>query len=221
MTYNELRRIAAAGEGLHTEFKRKLPEWEKLIREVVAFANTEGGVVLIGVDDDGSLPGTRDPREIEEVLELKLPTYARPAPEFTLEAIPLTRKRAVVAIHVPESRQKPHYALSAPDAETGTVLIRIADSSAAAGREMRALLKFESRPTDIKVEFGEKERRLMQYLDDHLFITVSDFKAAAGINSATASRTLVHLCKANVLRILPQVEAPDRFVPVEQDFSSK
>lgn len=215
MTFRDLQAIVAQGEGLHVEFKRKLPEWEKLMREIVAFANTEGGILLIGVDDDGQIPGTRDPREVEEALDIFIREYTAPVPDYRLETIPLSAKRAVVAIHVPESLLKPHRALERPLTPPGQVLIRIADSSARASKEMVELLKFSARPRDMKVEYGDKERLLMQHLAQRPHITVTAFAQLAKIARPIASKTLIHLAKANVIRIVPQVEEEDWFCLVE------
>ena len=211
MTFRELQALVAKGEGQHLEFKLKLPEWPKLMREIVAFANTDGGTVLVGVDDDGTIAGLRDPREIEEALHLHLHEWMRPALELRIEPVPLSRKRAVVAIIVPRSHDKPHYALDSPLDEQGTALIRIADNSVRASKETRELLRYEGRERDMKVEYGDKERILMQYLADHGTITVAGYAELAKIPTAAASRTLVHLVKANVLCHLPGIEVPDRF----------
>jgi restriction endonuclease Mrr len=215
MTLRDLQAIVAQGEGLHIEFKRKLPEWEKLMREIVAFANTEGGVLLIGVADDGTISGTRDPREVEEALDIFIREYTLPVPDYRLETIPLSANRAVVAIHIPESLNKPHRALERPLTPPGQVLIRIADSSARASKEMVELLKFGARPRDMKVEYGDKEHLLMQYLAAHLHVTVTGFAHLAKIPRPIASKTLVHLAKANVIRIVPLVEEEDRFELVD------
>jgi predicted HTH transcriptional regulator len=218
MTLRELQMLVAQGEGLHIEFKRKLPEWEKLVREIVAFANTQGGSVLIGVDDDGSIFGTRDPIEVEEALKLYLQEYTHPVPAHSIETIPLSHKRAVVAIHVPKSTHKPIRALERPGhspENLGHALIRIADSSAKASKEMVELLKYEGREYDVKVELREKETMLLQYLDAHPHITVGQFAALAKINRPVASRTLVHLVKGNMLRIVPQLQGDDWFCLLE------
>ena len=76
---------------------------------------------------------------------------------------------------------------------------------------MYALLKFEGKERDLKVEIGEKERSLLQYLDQHSHITVKKFAEIAKLKLNIASRTIVHLCKARVLIIQPQVETADRF----------
>ena len=45
------------GEGFHTEFKKTLPSKENLAKEIVCFANTNGGQIFIGVDDSGNVTG--------------------------------------------------------------------------------------------------------------------------------------------------------------------
>ena len=51
MTIEEVRRYVANGEGQYVEFKLRVPEQSRFAKEVVAFANSNGGRVFIGVDD--------------------------------------------------------------------------------------------------------------------------------------------------------------------------
>ncbi len=61
MTRTELLEIIANGENSGVEFKRDTLENYSLAKEIVAFSNLDGGLVLLGVDDDGSIKGiTRD-----------------------------------------------------------------------------------------------------------------------------------------------------------------
>lgn len=53
-----LQRLCSAGESETLEFKRELPAQKRdLAKEIAAFASTAGGVILIGVNDDGSVAG--------------------------------------------------------------------------------------------------------------------------------------------------------------------
>jgi predicted HTH transcriptional regulator len=211
MTFRELQLTVAQGEGLHVEFKHKLPEWPKLMRELVAFANTQGGTLFVGVDDDGGIPGLKDPREIEEAITLNLGEWVRPALEWRLVVVPLSRKRAVVAIVVPKSKTKPHFALEGNGDTVGHALIRIADNSVRASKEATELLRYEGRERDMKVEYGDKERILMHHLAAAKRITVQEYADLAKIPRAAASRTLVHLVKSNVLGHQPLIDEEDRF----------
>ena len=61
ITKTELLEIIANGENSGVEFKRDVLQNHQLAKELVAFSNLEGGMVLLGVDDDGTIAGvTRD-----------------------------------------------------------------------------------------------------------------------------------------------------------------
>jgi len=59
LTPEEIKSIVEAGEGYNAEFKVSVPlKVKELSQEVCAFANSEGGYLLIGVDDTGKIKGT-------------------------------------------------------------------------------------------------------------------------------------------------------------------
>ena len=57
-----------APEGKTLEFKRDLSSLKQVMKTVVAFANTAGGKLIIGREDDGSVVGVEDPLMGEEKL---------------------------------------------------------------------------------------------------------------------------------------------------------
>lgn len=78
MTRTELLEIISNGENSGVEFKRDVLENYALAKELVAFSNLEGGMVLLGVDDDGSIAGlTRD--HLEEWVMTVCRDKIRPA----------------------------------------------------------------------------------------------------------------------------------------------
>jgi len=64
-TENGILNLIAAGESEQVEFKRRLPPGDLIARTLTAFANTSGGVLILGVDDSGRVLGL-SPDEIEE-----------------------------------------------------------------------------------------------------------------------------------------------------------
>lgn len=203
MSPNELQYLVSQGESLTLEFKVKLPESEKLARESIALANTAGGYLLLGVDDNGDIPGIKDAAEATETFAQAIEKYCLPPIQYSIEEIPLTRKRSVIAIHIPASTQKPHRLVPNGKKDKPLTIIRIRDRSTTASPEMYHILRHQSQPKDVKVEYGEKERTLMQYLETHGSVTVDEFAKAGEIPRFVASRTLVHLVRANVLEVEP------------------
>lgn len=205
MDTDALEKLVKQGEGLQLEFKKFLPEPARLIREAIAFANTRGGIILLGVDDDGSLTGIKDVEEGAEVFRHAADSLCRPAIQFEMSQIALNRKRSVLVIRIYESEQKP-VLLNNSGEEKNQGFFRVKDRSIQASKELLAILKHRSKPTGIKIEIGEKEKKLLHYLDECGTITLKEFTELAHISRQTASRTLIHLVKGNVLAIEPQEE---------------
>jgi ATP-dependent DNA helicase RecG len=70
MTKTELFEIIKNGENSGVEFKRDSVQNHDIAKEIVAFANFAGGVILLGVEDDGSIYGTTRPDLEEWIMEL-------------------------------------------------------------------------------------------------------------------------------------------------------
>ena len=58
-----LKSLVAQGEGFHLEFKRKAAHPDKIVREMIAFANSKGGILLVGIGDEGTIPGLKYPED--------------------------------------------------------------------------------------------------------------------------------------------------------------
>ncbi|GAB3323150.1 ATP-binding protein [Larkinella ripae] len=209
MDYRALKELVRQGEGTHLEFKLKSNHPERIIREIVAFANTEGGKLLIGIGDDKSIQGLKHVDEDEYLLERAIGRYCTPTIDYSMERVSLANEREVLVITVPESDRKPHY-VDDPINEIRRAYIRVEDKAVQASKEVREILKGEAAERNIRFTYGEKEQALMQHLDRNQSITVDSFANIANIPRKMASRTLVLLVLANVLQVHPS-EISDRF----------
>ena len=198
MNHTELKRLAALGEGAHLEFKRRVPAPERISKEVVAFANTRGGKLLLGVDDDGTVRGLKDVGEELYVLESALQASCDPPVDVRIRQVPISRRREVLIVDVPESRNKPHFVVDSDDRRTAYVRVR--DHSVEASREAVKLMKWEQNPKDTHFEFGPKEHLLLRYLDQYGRITVSQFARVGRLPRRRASWKLLLLARAGILR---------------------
>ena len=210
MTAQELQTRVREGEHDTLEFKRKANHPDKIMKEVVAFANTRGGDLFVGVDDNGTIPGVKHVEEEYYVLEMALARYCRPQVPATLSIIRLSDQRGVIHLRVEESPRKPHYVVETGQAK-GPAYVRVADRSIRASKEVREILRRRRSNKDIQFTFGDRERSLMQYLADHGFITLPQFSNLVKLNRYRAARTLILLVLANVLELIPQETGDDHY----------
>jgi predicted HTH transcriptional regulator len=207
----ELKELVRHGENKYVEFKLKTTHPEKIVREMVAFANTDGGKLIVGVADDKSLKGLKFPDEDEFILQRAIEKYIYPAIDYSLDRLSVEGEREVLIYYIPKSPFKPHYVDLDGILENRRAYVRVADRSVQASREMREILKGERKGLNIRFQYGEKEKTLMKYLADNQHITVEVYAEIANISRKNASRTLVVLVLANVLKVQPH-EIQDYFM---------
>jgi len=198
---SDLKRLVARGEGLHLEFKRKASHPDKIVRELIAFANTEGGILLIGVDDDRNIPGVKYPEEEALVIRQSLQKYCRPLISLNESVIPISTKKFVVRLDVIPNPKRPHYfKLNHHSTES---YVRANDMSVKASREMLEIVRRAKRKKNIRFSFGDAEKTLMEYLEEKGSISLTEFRAIAKLNRFIAAKKLILLVLANVLQIRP------------------
>ena len=213
--YQELAHIKSLvrqGENAQIEFKQKVAHPEKIVREVVAFANSDGGHLLIGVSDDGQMPGVKFPEEEEYAMSKAINELVWPLINFQLNVVHLSDydEKAILHYEIFSGEKKPYYAKEQVGDKYGTAYVRIEDKSVKASKELKEILRRMGNKRGTKFNFGEKEKVLLQYLEEHNTITLSEFQNHAKLSRYMASKKLILLAAANVLGIEPG-EKEDKF----------
>ena len=203
MKLNDLKLLIEEGESFELEFKRKVSTPIKVAKTLMSFANTKGGIVLFGVDDDRTIVGVGSEKEEMEMIQTAASFYCDPPIEPHIDTVPY-KGRDVVVVTVEESDQKPHY-LNVDDEEKngGTrVYIRVNDKTVEASKEVVHILQAENpNAPPLRIVIGDSERRLFEYLDENERITVKQFSKVMNISNRRASRSLIQLVRAGVLMI--------------------
>ncbi len=219
MDRQELARLVAQGEGPGIEFKRKVRHPDKIAREFVAFANSQGGLVIIGVEDDGTIYGCKDAEGEGYVLENYLAEHVTPKLEYSRTDVSITSNRKVLVYRVMDGAEKP-YRLSLLD-ESGEArkygFVRQADMSIRASREMMQVLRTQKQDRGVSIAFGDQERALLAHLETHADITLDFAQKLLRTNRRKTSGLLILLTRAGLLRLHPS-EKGDRFSLAQDAF---
>jgi predicted HTH transcriptional regulator len=217
MKRKEVLDLIEGGENLHCEFKRKFSSSEKITREMIAFANTVGGVILFGVDDNKEIVGVDSEKSEAELIKDAALNFCEPPLEFNIEYFDLNGKEVVV-VEIPESNKKPHRIqdyLNEFDINKAKVCIRVNDKSVLASKEMVRILRAQTNNLNLKkYAMGPIEKFVFNYLTEHEKISVNELSTLINISVRRASRTLVKLVRANLLFIHTKDNGDEFFTSV-------
>jgi predicted HTH transcriptional regulator len=204
MDAKEFLLLLEEGEGFQLEFKRKVTSPEKIARALIGFSNTKGGTILFGVDDDKSIVGVQSEKTEVDMIQTAGRIYCDPAIEPSIDIMSYHGKDIII-VTVAESDQKPHSLISDEDGSDdpdSKVLIRVKDKTVVASKEVVKILESESPDAPpLRISIGDTERSVLDYLNSNEKITVKQFGKLVNISDRRASRVLIQLVRAGVLRI--------------------
>ena len=152
--------LISEGEHQQQDFKYRVDDACKLAKSVSAFANTDGGRLLIGVRDDGHLSGVRKEGEIY-VMHQAANKYCKPEANVRFDTYHVEGRTIVVAT-VPPSEKKP---ICAQD-EDGKMraYIRIHDENIVASPVLFALWRESQKPQGASIPYDDDIRKLLDVM---------------------------------------------------------
>lgn len=211
-----LKDLISAGEGQTLDFKYCVSDSRKIARTLVAFSNSDGGRLLIGVRDNGSIAGIRSEEEMY-MIDTAAHLFCRPEITYTIKQHP-AGERNILEVEVAKGTHRPYQAKD----ENGLwrAYFRHGDQNIVANRVLRQVWRKEEKEKGVIVRFGKAENTLMKYLKENGSITVSKFRKIASIPANRAEAVLANLIIFKVLKMnvsekgftfeLAQVGIPDQ-----------
>lgn len=201
MDISELRRLVRQGEGTQLEFKRKAKFPDKIAREIVAFANSSGGILLLGVEDDGSIYGSKQADEDQFAIEDFINRYIVPKLVYKVRRIPINARREVIAFHIKSSYRKPHFIRFPDKTSKKHAYTRVRDMSVKASREMVSILRHTKDKQGTPIRINENEKTILTHLENHPGLSLQDTQKLLGTSIQQASTKLILLTRAGILNI--------------------
>src|SRR6056297_1532864 len=186
------------GENISLDFKHSITDSKKIARSLVAFANTEGGKLLIGVKDNGKISGIRTDEEYY-MIEAAAHLHCLPEMAFETETWNIDGK-IVLEVTIEKSPEKIYYA---PDnSGKWKAYIRVNDQNLLANKILLNVWKRKKSPKGTLVRYSREEKLILDFLSDHETITISKFKRLAKISKCKAERILINLIVLDLIEII-------------------
>ena len=190
-----LIKLIAEGEHQKQDFKFCINDSRKIAKSLVAFANTNGGRLLVGVKDNGKVAGVKSDEEFY-MVEAAANMYSKPRIPFKTYQWNMDGK-AVLEISVEASPEKPHFAKD--DTGKWIAYIRQDDENIIANRIQVEVWKKQKSPKGIYITYSDDEKFLVDYLNTYNTITLSKYLRAATIQRNKAIEILSNFVLLDLL----------------------
>jgi predicted HTH transcriptional regulator len=194
---NELTLLISGGESDTLDFKQRITHADRIARTLASFANTRGGIVLVGVMDNGQVSGI-DPEEEKHTLELAANFYCQPPVQLFYEELENDEGKTVLKVTIPESSEKPHLVKVKED--DWRSYVRVKDETVQTSQIVAKVLRNE--PAEkILPEFDAQEKVLLEYLKLNRRITQKQFMKLVNFSKRRAYQTLIRMVLGGAIRL--------------------
>lgn len=185
---SDLKRIIAQGEGLHLDFKFRIDDQKKIARTLSAFANTEGGKLLIGVKDNGKISGV-SPEEEFYMIQGAAQLYCKPEVRFDSKVWE-EGHHLVLEITVPQSEEK-HVSLT--EDEKWKYYVRVEDHTLLANKIIVRCWRLLSRGVEKPVKFDKDTEMLIEAVRMNEPVTLSKLYRQTDLQMKRVDELLTYL----------------------------
>jgi predicted HTH transcriptional regulator len=197
MKPNHIHKLIAQGEHQQLDFKFEIADSRKIAKTFVAFANTDGGKLLIGVKDNGVVAGVRSEEE-KYMAEAAARMYSSPNVKFDYKEWHIDGKK-VLEVTIPKGKERPYYAHNEED--KWRVYIRVNDQNILANKVLINAWKRKARPEGTYINYTDKEKLILEFLEENDNITLSKFRKIAKISAYKAENILTNFLALDIIEI--------------------
>jgi predicted HTH transcriptional regulator len=198
MSKNYIQNLITQGEHQQLDFKFEISDSRKIAKSLVAFANTDGGKLLIGVKDNGNITGIRSDEE-KYMVETAAQLYTKPVVNYTVREWEINKK-TVLEVSIPRSEVIPHYVK-----ESGNqwmVYIRVKDQNLLANNVLLKVWGKKKEKDGVILKYTHPEKFLLKYLERYGTITMERYRELAKLPRNTAEDILVNFIIMNIIEII-------------------
>lgn len=193
---NYIQKLIQQGEHQTQDFKYCISDSKKIARSLVAFANTDGGRLLIGIKDNGRIAGVRSDEEYY-MVESAAKIYSKPPIDFTTRQHTVDGK-TILEVIIEPSAEKPHFAKD--DEGKWWAYFRKDDENKLANKVMIEVWKAQNSTKGILINYSDDEKVLLDYLERNEKISVSKYARIAHLSYKKAEQIIINFRSLNILK---------------------
>jgi predicted HTH transcriptional regulator len=200
-----IKNLIRSGEHQQLDFKFEISDSRKIAKTLVAFSNTDGGTLLIGVKDNGKIAGVRSEEEFY-MVQAAAGMYCKPEIIFESKRW-VVEGKTVLEVIIPKGADYPYFAQTEPN--KWLAYIRVKDENILATAVHLKVWRNKTHNSGILMEYSGKVKKLMEYLEINPSISISKFCRTAFLPKSAAENILADLI---YFGLIESVYQDNRFV---------
>lgn len=199
-TSSYINNLIKSGEHQQLDFKFEISDSRKIARTLVAFSNTDGGTLLIGVKDNGRIAGVRSDEEFY-MVQASAGIYCRPEIIFDSKRW-VVEGKTVLEITIPKGPAYPYFAQTEPN--KWLAYVRVKDENILATAVHLKVWRNKTHNSGILMEYSGKVTILMEYLEGNPSISISGFCRKAFLPRSAAENIIADLIYFGLIEMVYQ-----------------
>jgi predicted HTH transcriptional regulator len=191
-----LYNLIAKGEHETLELKYRINDPRKIARTLVAFANTKGGRLLVGIKDNGVISGISVDEEYY-MVDSGAKLYSVPEINFEVKVHPVSNSKHVLEFIIKPSKTKPHKVIYSD--KPSEVYIRVHDENILAHPvwvNVQERLKLSG-----KIKYTANHNKLLAYLKDNGAKSIDILMKAIFLSEREATEIITDLVVSDIMEI--------------------
>lgn len=192
-----IRDLIAEGEHQQQDFKFEITSSRKIAKTLVAFANTDGGRLLIGVKDNGKISGIKTDEEYY-MIEAAAALYSKPEIPFESHHR-IAEGKTILEVTIRPSEEKPHYARN--EENRWLAYHRVNDNNHLADYILLQVWKREKRSRGTFIAYSENEQKVLEVLNRGDRFDLNEIREQTRFRKKTLQQILINLVSLRAVKM--------------------
>ncbi|MFW5805785.1 MAG: helix-turn-helix domain-containing protein [Bacteroidales bacterium] len=197
-----IQKLIEEGEHQQLDFKYQVTDARKIARTLSAFANTNGGRLLIGVKDNGRIAGIRSDEECY-MMESAAHVFCKPNVNFEAETWNIKGKQVLEVIIQKQPNDRP---VMAPDTDGEyKAYVRHLDTNLVADEILHTVWQKKRQNQGAYIHYSGVEKTVLDELENTPLQTLDDLVTNTGLDKKLLTGILINFVLADIILLQPDI----------------
>ena len=192
-----IERLIERGETQKQDFKFEVSDSKKIARSISAFANTDGGKLLVGIKDNGVVAGVRSDEEIH-MLQAAAQLYCQPEVKLKFTQWQIEGKK-ILEVDISKTTEN---LINAPDRnDVYKVFVRVADENILANGIFIKNWEQKKIGRAVDIQYTDIEKAFIQTLEEFQPINFSQLRRKLEVSPQKLNQLILDFMMINIVEL--------------------